>query len=118
MRRNECHLLEMLVAARDAAEFCDELTYSEFATSGLHQNAILKSLEIIGEAASRIDDKTKRTHSGIPWANIVGLRKRIVHAYFQIDLEIVWSVVKDEVPNLIGTLTQIVSTKTKDQKEH
>lgn len=54
------------------------------------RNAVLKSVEVVGEAASRVSAGTKETHGDIPWGEIVGMRNRIVHAYFEIDIEIVW----------------------------
>ena len=70
-------------------EFAKNLTYQEFATDRLTQLSVLKSIEIIGEAASRIDQKIRLRHSTIPWQDIVGMHNRFVHAYFDIDLRLV-----------------------------
>ena len=107
MRQDDSYLLDMLVASRKAARFAQGLDHERFAQSDLHQNAIFKVLEIIGEAASRISDDTRKAHSEIPWADIVGLRNRIVHAYFEIDLTVVWNIVSDDVPALIRQLEEI-----------
>ena len=108
MRQDDSYLLDMLVAARKAAQFAQGLTYESFLQSELHQNAILKVLEIIGEAASCISDAAKEVYPEIPWPNIVGLRNRIVHAYFEIDLGVVWNIINDDVPALIHILECIV----------
>ena len=108
MRQDDSYLLDMLVAARKAAKFAQGLTYERFAQSELHQNAIFKVLEIVGEAASCVSDKTRNTHPGIPWPNLIGLRNRIVHAYFEIDLEVVWNIVNEDVPALVRELERIV----------
>lgn len=71
MRRDPSYLLDMLSSARDAVEFAAELTFHEFEQSLLHRNAILKSIEIIGEAASRLSDETKETHPEIEWRKML-----------------------------------------------
>ena len=64
MRRDDAaYLLDMLLSARDAAEFAAGLTFAQFERSRLHQNAILKAIEIIGEAATRISEETRQAHS-------------------------------------------------------
>lgn len=107
MRHDESYLLDMLVAARRAARFAEGLTYEGFLRSDLHQNGILKVLEIIGEAASRVSAETRTAHPDVPWPDIVGLRNRIVHAYFDVDLALVWNIVRNNVPGLITALERI-----------
>ncbi len=108
MRGDDAYLLDMLVAAHKALAFTAELTYSQFVRSELHQNAILKVLEIVGEAASRVSDDTRQAHPDISWQQIVGLRNRIVHAYFEIDLDVVWRIVQEDLPGLIAQLEPLV----------
>lgn len=112
MRRDEAYLLDMLVAARKAIAFAEELTYSQFVKSDLHQNAILKVLEIVGEGASRISEDTKKKHPEISWPHIIGLRNRIVHGYFEIDFAVVWKIVQEDLPQLITQLEFIVPPKS------
>lgn len=112
MRQDDSYLLDMLVAARKAIRFSQNLTYEQFSHSDLHQNAIFKVLEIIGEAASRISEDTKTANPEMPWTDIVGLRNRIVHAYFEIDLDVVWKIVNDDVPALIHELERIAPSET------
>ena len=107
MRHDDSYLLDMLFAARKAAKFAQGLTYEQFVQSDLHQNAIFKVLEIIGEAASRISDDTREAHPEIPWPDVVGLRNRIVHAYFEIDLDVIWNIVTGDIPGLIAELERI-----------
>ena len=108
MRRDDAWLLDMLLAARNAVRFAVPLTFSEFKEDLLHQLAILKSVEIIGEAASRVSEETKANHPDIPWTQIIGMRNRLVHTYFAIQLDIVWKVVQDDLPPLIAQLEPLV----------
>ena len=111
MRRDDSYLLDMLAAARQAARFAENMTYAAFERSDLHQNAIFKTLEVVGEAASRVSEATRESHTGIPWREIVGLRNRIVHAYFDIDIEVVWRIVQEDLPALIAQLEDLVPSE-------
>ena len=108
MRPDDAYLLDMLLAAREAVEFAVELTYPQFEQGRMHQLAILKSIEIIGEAASRVSAGTKEAHPEIPWREIIGMRNRLVHAYFDVNLIRVWQTVQEDLPALIAQLEPLV----------
>ncbi|MCA1780519.1 MAG: DUF86 domain-containing protein [Xanthomonadaceae bacterium] len=101
-------LLDMLLAARDARKFIRGMEKPEFLDSDLHQSAVIRSLEIIGEAAGRISPATTKKISEIPWKKVTGMRHRLIHDYFDVDLELVWEVVHVEIPALIKTLEGLV----------
>ena len=114
MRRDDAsYLLDMLVAARDAVVFADGLSFSEFARDQRTQLAILKCVEIVGEAASRFSAETREAHPAIPWREIVGMRNRLVHAYFEIDLRLVWDTVRNDLPPLIVQLEPLVPPESR-----
>ena len=112
MRHDDAYLLDMLLSARDAAEFAAGLTFPQFEQSQLHQNAILKAIEIIGEAAARISEETKQAHPGIPWPEIIGMRNHLVHAYFEVDLKRVWKTAQQDIPRLIDLIEPLVPPET------
>lgn len=94
MQRDErAWLLDMLVSAREALALAAGLSYAEFAEDRRSQLAILKSVETVGEAASRVSEDTREAHPQIPWRETVGMRHRLIHAYFDIDLRLVWDTV-------------------------
>jgi len=101
-------LLDMLLAARDAAAFVAGLGEAEFRQSRLHQNAVIRSLEVIGEAAGKISDAFQAAHPEIPWREITGMRHRLIHGYAEIDLGLVWSVVSGKLDPLTATLARLV----------
>ena len=70
-------------------------------------DAVARNLEIMGEAANRLPDEYKESHSEIEWFKIVGLRHRIVHEYFGVDLEIIWRILQKDLPELRQSLSQI-----------
>ena len=108
MRHDDSYLIDMLQAARKATAFAADLTYPQFQHSDLHQNAILKVLEIIGEAASRITTDTHRAYPQIPWRQIIGLCNRVVHGYFDIDLNLIWQIVHQDIPILLDELQALL----------
>ena len=109
MRTDDAYLADMVTEARRVLDFASDLTYSEFAQDQMRCYAILKALEIVGEAASKISHETKSTYSHIPWPEIIGLRNRLVHFYFGIDPRLIWNVIQEDVPELIRSLDQIES---------
>ena len=109
MRHDDAFLLDMLLAAREAAELASGETFATFESNRTLQLAILKSVEIVGEAASRVSTDIKETHPEIPWAGIVGMRNRLVHGYFDVNLVRVWETVEQDIPRLITQLEGLIS---------
>jgi uncharacterized protein with HEPN domain len=99
---------------RDAAQkiilFTDGKDRESIIDDEILQLALVRLIEIIGEAASRLSDNLKTQHSSIPWAAVVGMRNRLVHAYFDIDLDVVWDTVTDAVPKLLQQIESILAS--------
>ena len=117
MRHDDAYVLDMLLAAREATGFAANLSFDEFERHRMAQLAILKSVEVIGEAASRVSPGCKESHPQIPWSRIVGMRNRLVQGYFNVNLERVWETVKKDIPRLIRQLEPLIpleSTETPD----
>jgi len=108
MWRDAAYLLDMLIAARRARDFARELSWDGFQRSALHQHAIAKALENIGEAARKISDETKASHPEIPWPQIIAMRHRIAHDYFRLDPLRIWEIVQVDLPALIPALEPLV----------
>jgi uncharacterized protein with HEPN domain len=98
----------MLLAARDAQGFVEGLGESAFLASRLHQNATIRSLEVIGEAAGKVSAATQAAHPEIPWREITGMRHRLIHGYGEVRLDLVWMVLQDRLSSLIAVLAQLV----------
>jgi uncharacterized protein with HEPN domain len=109
MRRDEAYLLDMLLAARKARQFVEGMTLEDFAASELHQNAVIRPLEIIGEAAARVSLEARAAHPGIPWDLMVGMRNRLIHEYFRVDLTVVWETLQQDLPDLIALLEPLIT---------
>ncbi len=106
--RDAALLLDMLLAARDAWSFVERLDEVAFVASRLHQNAAIRSLEVIGEAAGKVSAATRVAHPEIPWREITGMRHRLIHGYGEIRLDLVWTVLRDHLGPLIAELERLV----------
>jgi uncharacterized protein with HEPN domain len=70
--------------------------------------SLVKCIEIVGEAASHVTLETRNQHASIPWNDIVGMRNRLIHAYYDVDLDRVWDTITDDLPPLIAELDKLV----------
>jgi len=107
-RDDTAYLLDILIAANKAISYLDKLSWDEFEISELHQDAAIRALEIIGEAANRISESTKEAHPEIPWIQVIGMRNRLVHEYFRINLVAVWDTVKRDLHKLVKVIKPLV----------
>jgi len=98
----------MLEAARQAAAVTSERTREDLDHDQFLVFGLMKCLEIIGEAASKLSVDTCVHYPEIPWPQIIGMRNRLVHVYFDIDLDRMWDTLNDDLPNLIRILEQVV----------
>lgn len=81
--------------------------YSKFKKDLKTIDAIVRNLEIIGEAVKALPMEFRKTHKGIPWKEITGMRDKVAHEYFGIDSEILWATVKNDIPTLIKEISKI-----------
>jgi uncharacterized protein with HEPN domain len=106
--RDAALLLDMLLAARDAQGFVEGLDEAAFLASRLHQNAAIRSLEVLGEAAGKVSPRIRAAHPEIPWREITGMRHRLIHAYGEVRLDLVWMALRDRLGSLIAQLEALV----------
>jgi uncharacterized protein with HEPN domain len=98
----------MLEAAREAVSFAQNRFRSDLDSDRMLVLSLVKSIEIVGEAAARVTKECRHRYPEIPWPNIIAMRNRLIHAYFDIDLDRVWDTVFDDLPPLIASLEQIL----------
>jgi len=111
MQRDDgAFLLDMLDSAQEAVSIVGDQTLTEFSEDRLNQLSVLKLIEIVGEAANQVSDETREAHPNIPWKDVINMRHRLVHGYFDIDYEIVWNTVNTDLPALIDKLEPIVGS--------
>jgi uncharacterized protein with HEPN domain len=103
-------LLDDICEAIDRIEqYTSGMSFDVFSKDRKSVDAVVRNLEIIGEASNRLPADFKDGHSQIKWHKVVGLRHRIVHEYFGIDLQIVWQILQKDLPSLRQAISQIRS---------
>ena len=101
-------LFHMLDAARHAGEFAVGMTRSSLEQDILRQYALARAVEVVGEAARNITDECQMKYSQVAWAEIKGMRNRLAHAYFDVNLDVLWHAVTVEMPALVQQLEDII----------
>jgi uncharacterized protein with HEPN domain len=105
---NTARLRHMLDHAREAHAMAQGKLRDDLDADRQLNLSLVRLLEIVGEAASRVSPDFRAINPEISWPEVIGLRNRLVHAYDRIDFDILWGIVSDDLPQLIGSLEQIV----------
>lgn len=108
MRSDRAYLLDILDAIADIERY--RSTQSAFAGDERTQVWMVNRLQIIGEAARKVSDALKDRHPEIPWRPIVGMRHHLVHGYFDIDLDVVWTAITERIPELKANVASALAT--------
>jgi uncharacterized protein with HEPN domain len=109
MQENDLvRLRHMLDSGREAASYAQGHQRTDLEHDRMLLHALVRCIEIIGEAASGVSAECRTQIPAIPWSDIVGMRNRLIHAYFDIDLDLVWNTVEEDLPPLIGELEKVV----------
>ncbi|MGI6207010.1 MAG: DUF86 domain-containing protein [Anaerolineae bacterium] len=108
MQRETAYLLDILQSALLVQEFVQGLDERGFRADQLRQDAVIRRIEVIGEATRRISPEFRAAHPGIPWPEMAGMRSRLIHEYDRVDLVEVWKVVQEDIPRLIAMITPLV----------
>ena len=106
--RDAALILDMAFAARDAMGFVEGLDEAALLASRLHQNAVIHSLAVVGEAAGTVSADFRAGHPEISWREITGMRHRLIHGYAEVRLDVVWAVVKHRLPELLKALEPVL----------
>jgi len=101
----------MLDAARDALSFTVGKSRSDLDTDRILALSLVKCVEIIGEAAYHVSSAVQDSYPQVPWPNIIGMRNRLIHAYYDVDLNVVWQTITEDLPPLVAALEQILSSQ-------
>ena len=99
---------DILESCNRILEYTEGMTFDDFKKNHMVVDAVVRNFTIIGEAAGRLPDKFKEQHSSIDWDRIRGFRNRIVHDYFGIDYQIVWTIIEISIPELRKSIKEII----------
>ena len=118
MKRNELLFLkDILESISKIGKFSKGLSKEKFMKNELKQSAIIRKIKIIGEAVKNISNKTKDKYPEIKWRNIAGARDIFIHGYFQVDIERVWDIIQNNLPNLKKQIQKIKKDLEKGEKD-
>lgn len=106
-RNYKLYLKDILDAIAKIEDYTKDLSFEEFSKNNLVVDAVVRNFEIIGEASKNIPEELKSKYPDIPWKEMAGMRDKMIHEYFGIDLEIVWKTAKIRLPQLEPLLKDI-----------
>ncbi|MFA6316497.1 MAG: DUF86 domain-containing protein [Elusimicrobiota bacterium] len=100
------YLEDIATSIRDARRFVKGMTLAGFRRDKKTQNAVIRSVEVVGEAAKKIPPSLRERYPGIPWKKMAGMRDKLAHEYFGIDLAMLWKVVQEDLPPLLPVVVK------------
>lgn len=104
MSPEDSPLLDILAAAKHACGFVANVTEREFSASLMHQYAVSRALEIIGEASKKVPEEARVRYPALPWPKMVALRNRLIHEYGDVKPAVLWEIVHRDLPDLIAAI--------------
>lgn len=108
-------LEELLESLQVIHEYTEHLSADAFFAQRMVQDAVVRRLEILGEAANQLPTEWKDQHAEVPWQIITGMRNRLIHGYFSIDLSLVWGTITRDLPPLEQQLRQIAQQEPPEE---
>jgi uncharacterized protein with HEPN domain len=107
------YLQDILDSINDIASFIMGMGFEEFKRDKKTVNAVVRSIEVIGEASKKIPRTLKAKHKGIPWKAMAGIRDKLIHEYFGVDVDILWKTAKDDIPPLKQVIQNMMKSLEK-----
>jgi uncharacterized protein with HEPN domain len=108
MQRDDTYLVDILESAKIALDYVFDKTWDEFYEDMQCQDAVVRRIEIIGEAARRVSQETRDKYPQIPWREMTSMRNLVIHEYDVVDINQVWDTVQNKLPPLIEEMVKIV----------
>jgi uncharacterized protein with HEPN domain len=108
--KDKISLLHMMDHSKEALSMISGKSRSSLRENRMLELALVRLVEIIGEAAGRIGLETKAKYPAIPWPQIIGMRNRLIHGYDTVDLDLLWNTIEDDLPPLIVELEKILNS--------
>ena len=108
------YLLDLRGAAEETERFTKGMTLEEFLRDRKTSNAVIRSLEVMGEAAKKIPEEIRSRYPEIPWKRVAGMRDILIHEYHGVELEIIWKTIREELPPLHPLLEKMLQELGKE----
>jgi len=110
-RKPDVYLRDILESIDQIEEYLEGVNENEFYQNSEKQDAVLRRLEIIGEAVKHISDDIREKYDSVPWRKIAGMRDIIIHEYFGVTLSMIWMVAKRDLPDLKSKIQEIIKNQ-------
>ena len=101
------YINDLVEACEDILSFTKGMSYSDFAGDKKTVNAVIRSLEVIGEATKKLPISLKDNYPDIPWRQMAGMRDKLIHEYFGVDKQMVWQAIEKHIPDILGLIKEI-----------
>ena len=108
MDKTNSYLYDIKIACDRIQHFIDGMDFDTFSKDFMCQDAVIRRIEIIGEASTKIDSSFQEDHSDIPWHLMRGMRNRLIHDYNEIDIDLVWQTIQNDIPDLKKKIEDIL----------
>ncbi len=105
------YLRDMLENAQLAIRFTQGMDYETFSRDNKTVYAVIRAVEVIGEAAANVPDEIRSKYPSLPWRDIRGMRNKLVHQYFGVNMEVVWQTIQEDLPMITGELENILKNE-------
>ena len=102
------YIRDIIDSINDIESFTENITFEDLARDRKTINAVIRSIEIIGEAAKRVSQPIKDKNPSIPWKRMAGMRDKLIHEYFGVDKEILWKTIKNSLPELKDKIAKVI----------
>jgi len=108
VRDDTVYLLHILDAIKQVEEYLGNIDYEGFSHSRLVQDGVIRQFEIIGEATKNLSNATRDRVPQVPWKNMAGMRDKLIHQYFGVDIESLWETAKEDLPFIQKEVAQLL----------
>jgi uncharacterized protein with HEPN domain len=104
------HIMDAFVQIE---RYTDGVSHDDFMENRLLQDGVIRQLEVMGEAARNLTEDLRNEYPNIPWRQMIGLRNRMIHAYFNVNLQIIWEIIQGDIPNLKKDINYVLEIHNK-----
>ncbi len=117
MKDDSVYLRHILDAFAQIDRYMDGISHEEFFSNNLIQDGVIRQLEVMGEATRNLSEDLRNNYPQIPWRQMIGLRNRMIHAYFNIDLQILWEIIETDLPDLKSEIARILDSISMERED-